>query len=103
MNTNDTLARAKQKMRQAKQKQILKENREKKAKEDLDFRRKIIIGELFLQYFPNLQNFTPQINREANKVEFAALEQMLEALSQYQIAYRDMENECLNKQEAELD
>jgi len=52
-------------------------NREKEKARKIETRRKIIVGGMFLKYFPEFETLTPQKNNTDNDVAFAPLAKFL--------------------------
>jgi len=66
-------------------------NREKEKARKIETRRKIIVGGMFLKYFPDFATLTPQKNNSENDVAFASLAKFLTWLA------RDKKNDAWAK------
>ena len=86
------LAQATKKMRQVEHQKILQENREKTAESKINFRRTVIVGELFIKHFPIAMHFFPGKTNEESGLEFKALDNFLGALAQCHQLYQEIEN-----------
>ena len=69
-----------------------KKIRDKRKKNAVETRRKIIIGELFIKYFPEALSLHPCLNAAKSKIEFECLENFLQTLSndsQYKLQFSE--------------
>lgn len=91
MTTEERLDIAKKKLVLDSHKRILRENREKSHREKIDVRRKIIIGNLFMRYFPEASGFSPGLTNEETESNFESLKQLMMALAECWHSYHDIE------------
>ncbi|MDL2302560.1 hypothetical protein LJC58_09430, partial [Lachnospiraceae bacterium OttesenSCG-928-D06] len=75
------IQKEKLKLEQLKHRKRLIDAQEKKKMRDTDKRRKFIVGELFLEFYPEYKKLQPQINNAADNVEFEPLIRFLSALA----------------------
>lgn len=92
MTVGERLAQSTKKMQQVEHQKILQENREKEAKSKIDFRRKVIVGELFINHFPIVLRFLPSKTKAEIVNEFELLDNFLGALAQCYHLYQEMED-----------
>ena len=74
LTLNEKIAESKAKAEQLKRHKRLQDNREKKQKQKEDTRRKIVVGEIVLKYFPEILQFQPYLSEAKNNIEFAEFE-----------------------------
>lgn len=84
--------RIEEKQNQVDNQKALSDNCNCAEKDKIDTRRAIIVGKLFIKYFPIAQKFKPQSSTQSNDVEFEALEQFIITLASAQRNYQDIEN-----------
>ena len=89
MTVDERLAQARKKAQQAEHRQILRDNREKNAKEKELMRRNFIVGEMFVKRFPIVLEIAP------NAESLEPLDKFMEALSECQRCYQDLEDSVL--------
>ena len=87
MTVDERLAQAKKKAEQAEHRQILRDNREKDAKEKELMRRSFIVGEMFVKRFPIVLEIAPNA---LSKESLEPLDKFMEAL-----CYQDLEDSVL--------
>lgn len=92
MNADERLAAAQKKMEQYEHWKILQKNRDDMAKAKIDLRRKILLGEIFLKYFPIALKFTPGKSSEENAQIFESLDDFMKSLSECQQSFQMMED-----------
>ena len=92
MTVDERLAQAKKKAEQAEHRQILRDNREKDAKEKELMRRNFIVGEMFVNRFPIVLEIAPNA---LSKESLEPLDKFMEALSECQRRYQDLEDSVL--------
>lgn len=94
----EKLTIAKRKMKQYENQQILRENQIKGSKAKLDFRRKVLVGEMFLKYFPIALEFTPGKSSEEDEHIFELLDNFMESLSMCHQCFQIMEDSLSKSQ-----
>ena len=92
MTVADRLAQAQKKAQQAEHRQILRDNREKEAKEKELVRRKFFVGEMFAKHFPIVLEIAPNA---LSKESLEPLDKFMEALAECQRRYQDLEDSVL--------
>ena len=92
MTVADRLAQAQKKVQQAEHRQILRDNREKEAKEKELVRRKFFVGEMFAKHFPIVLEIAPNA---LSKESLEPLDKFMEALAECQRRYQDLEDSVL--------
>ena len=92
MTVADRLAQAQKKVQQAEHRQILRDNREKDAKEKELMRRKFFVGEMFAKHFPIVLEIAPN---GLSKESLEPLDNFMEALAECQRRYQDLEDSVL--------
>lgn len=97
MTVEERLSSMQEKIRQYEHKKILQENGDKEAKAKIDFRRKIILGELFIKHFPIALEFTPGKSAPENEQTFKPLDDFMQALSKCLKSYQAMEDTILSR------
>ena len=78
---DEKIVQAQEKVMHLKRQKRIEENQKKEYQRRIDDRRKFIIGELVVKYFPEVLNFQPRRTAEENKDEFASLENFLSTLA----------------------
>ncbi len=73
------LQKKKQQLKNQKRQQA---NREQKEKEQMDLRRKSLLGEIVLEYFPYLVKLTPRSTAEENRIEFEEFRGIMESVAE---------------------
>lgn len=68
------------------------------TKTDVDFQRKELIGEFFMEYFPEAKCFRPQLKKGANKDEFKLFADFLEKISKSNIVKKAWSKTVESKQ-----
>lgn len=96
---DDKLTQARKKMEQAKRQKKGGKNREEQRRDNIDSCRDNIIGHMVSQKFPIVQNFIPYGDTEKNKLEFAPLENVFNAVGQLISSYQELEDKALESQE----
>lgn len=61
----------------------LEPKEEQPAKTKIDFRRNILIGEIFSEFFPEVKYFRPQLNKAANEAELEPFAIFLKKIAKY--------------------
>ena len=92
MTVADRLAQARKKAQQEEHRQILRDNREKDAKEKELMRRSFIVGEMFVKRFPIVLEIAPNA---LSKESLEPLDKFMEALAECQRRYQDLEDSLL--------
>ena len=92
MITEEKLNSALKKVKQYENRRHLKENQIKDSKAKMDLRRKVLIGEMFLNHFPVSMKFIPGKTCEEDERIFESLDNFMEALSQCQQCFQAMED-----------
>lgn len=92
MTTAERLAQAQKKAQQAEHRQILRDNRERDAKEKEIIRRKFIVGDMFVKHFPIALEIAP---KDSSKERLEALDSFMEAMAECQRRYQDLEESVL--------
>lgn len=96
MMYNEKFATALEKIEQHEHKQILQQNRKRYVNEKMDLRRKILVGELFINHFPIALEFTPGKSPDEDAHIFKPLDDFIEALSECQQSYQIIEDALLS-------
>lgn len=91
--TNDVL----RKLEQYKRREKIKENQSREEQKKLNFRRKVIVGEMFIRYFPIALQFAPGNSIDEDKQNFEPLEKFMEMVAKCQQSFQNMENDALEK------
>lgn len=97
MVKENKLETAQKKLSQYEHKKILQENLSKDTKEKIDLRRKILVGEMFLNHFPIALEFTPGKSTDENALIFKPLNDFMKSLSQCQQTFLAMEDALLQQ------
>ena len=92
MTVEERLAQARKKAQQEEHRQILRDNREKDAKEKELMRRKFFVGEMFAKHFPIVLEIAPNA---LSKESLDPLDKFMEALAECQRRYQDLEDSVL--------
>lgn len=92
MTVTERLAQAQKKAQQVEHRQILRDNREKDAKEKELVRRKFFVGEMFAKHFPIVLEIAPNA---LSKENLELLDKFMEALAECQRRYQDLEDSVL--------
>lgn len=92
MLKENKLETAQKKLLQYEHKKILQENRSKDINNTIDLRRKILVGEMFLKYFPIALEFTPGKSTDENALIFEPLDNFMQSLFMCQQAFLAMED-----------
>lgn len=92
MTVKNKYVTAHEKMEQYKHQQILRENREKKDQANIDLRRKVLVGEIFIKHFPIVLKFTPKSPDEDNLI-FKPLDDFMDSLSKCHECFQVMKDE----------
>lgn len=98
MTVEERTVMVQRKMEQIKRQQLLRENRSKEAESNIELRRKIIIGEMFIKHFPIALRFTPGRTSDDNNQIFKPLDDYMEALAECQQLYQKMEDVLMQQQ-----
>lgn len=98
MNSEERLSRAQKKFEQYEHQQLLQQNRNKADASKIEFRRKVLIGEMFIKHFPIALQFTPGKSSNDDNQIFKPLDDYMEQLAKCQQAYRDMEDIVIIRQ-----
>lgn len=69
------------KLEQAEKRERLQINREKSARQKRDKSRRFIVGEIFLEIFPEFLSLQPQLTKQDNDREFRVLRDFLSAVA----------------------
>jgi len=88
-------ADAQKKIKQYEHQKILQKNRTKESKANIDLRRKILIGEMFLKHFPIALKFTPGNSSDEDAKTFEPLDDFMESMSRCQQAFHSVEDTLL--------
>jgi hypothetical protein len=83
-NIDDLIVKSQKRTAQLKQQKKERDIRERKQKEVITTRRKIIIGGIIEGYFPEVLKLQPQRTDAENEVEFALLEMVISLMAQDQ-------------------
>ncbi len=92
MTGEERFTRALKKVEQYEHQKNLQENRDRNAKEKIELRRKILIGEMFIKHFPIALQFTPGKSSDEDSQIFKSLDDYMESLAESQHAYQKMED-----------
>lgn len=92
MTVEERAAIVQRKVEQIERRQLLRENRCKEAESKIEFRRKILIGEMFIKHFPIASQFTPGRSSDEDRQIFKPLDDYMEALAECQQSYLKMED-----------
>lgn len=84
--------RIEEKQNQVDNQKALSDNCNCVEKDKIDTRRAIIVGKLFIKYFPIARKLKLQSSTQSNDVEFEALERFIMALASVQRNYQDIED-----------
>lgn len=98
MTGEERLTKALKKVEQYEHQQLLRENRNREAESKIEFRRKILIGEMFIKHFPIALQFTPGRSSDENKQIFKPLDDYMEAMAECQQSYQKMEDALIRQQ-----
>lgn len=77
---DDYISQGLERVRQLECRNRLKNQQAKKAAEAADLRRQIIVGSIFLEYFPDFKDLQPRSSSEEDEREFAPLRKFLASL-----------------------
>lgn len=80
-STGEYLAEANEKIKQLERRRALQDSKKRKAQEKNEVRRQLMIGQIFLDVFPEFLQLQPQYTSVDNKKEFAPLREYLTAMS----------------------
>lgn len=92
MTIEEKMTRTQKKIEQFEHQKILQENRIKEAKTKIDFRRKILVGEMFINHFPIAMEFTPGNSSDEDTKIFEPLDHFMESLSKCLQSFHAMED-----------
>lgn len=92
MTVDERTAIAKKKVEQYEHQRLLQANRNKEAKSQMELRRKILIGEMFIKHFPIALQFTPGKSSNEDSQIFKPLDDYMELLAESQQSYQKMED-----------
>lgn len=95
MTIDERISNAQRKLEQTEHQMILKTNRIKEAASKLELRRKVIVGEMFIEHFPIALEFTPRQTSDETAQIFESLNNFMESLSQFLHYYQLMEDALL--------
>lgn len=99
MTIEEKLARARKKEEQYEHRKILQDNRSQDDKSRTDFRRKILIGEMFIRHFPIALEFTPGKTSNEDALNLKPLDDFMEALSECQQVFQAMEDAIIQSRQ----
>ncbi len=92
MTVDERTAIAKKKVEQYEHQRLLQANRNKEAKSQMELRRKILIGEMFIKHFPIALQFTPGKSSNEDSQIFKPLDDYMESLAESRQSYQKMED-----------
>lgn len=98
MTVEERTATVQRKMEQIKRQQLLRENRSKEKEANIELRRKIIIGEMFIEHFPIALQFTPGKSSDEDSQIFKRLDNYMGVLAECQQLYQKMEDVLMQQQ-----
>ena len=98
MTVEERTAMVQRKMEQIKRQQLLRENRSKEKEANIELRRKIIIGEMFIEHFPIALQFTPGKSSDEDSQIFKRLDNYMGVLAECQQLYQKMEDVLMRQQ-----
>ena len=98
MTVEERTALVQIKMEQIKRQQLLRENRSKEKEANIELRRKIIIGEMFIEHFPIALQFTPGKSSDEDSQIFKRLDNYMGVLAECQQLYQKMEDVLMQQQ-----
>ncbi len=98
MTVEERTAMVQRKMEQIKRQQLLRENRSKEKEANIELRRKIIIGEMFIEHFPIALQFTPGKSSDEDSQIFKRLDNYMGVLAECQQLYQKMEDVLMQQQ-----
>lgn len=98
MTVEERTAMVQRKMEQIKRQQLLRENRSKEKETNIELRRKIIIGEMFIEHFPIALQFTPGKSSDEDSQIFKRLDNYMGVLAECQQLYQKMEDVLMQQQ-----
>jgi hypothetical protein len=71
-----------ERLEQLKRQKKVEDARDKKQKEAIDLRRKIIVGNMIVKYFPEILNFQPRRTTKETDIAFAPVEVFMSILAE---------------------
>ena len=92
MTGEEKMTIAQKKVERNEHRQLLQANRNKEAKSKMEHRRKVLIGEMFIKYFPVALQFTPGKSSDEDSQIFKPLDDYIKSLAESQHAYQKMED-----------
>ena len=97
MTGEEMLTEALKKVEQYEHQQLLQKNRNKEAESKIELRRKILIGEMFIEHFPIALQFTPGRTSDEDSQIFEPLDEYMETLAECQQSFQKMEEALIQR------
>lgn len=81
-NINERISFNIERLEQLKRQKKIEDARDKKQKEAIDLRRKIIVGDMIVKYFPEILNFQPCRTTKETDIAFAPVKIFMSILAE---------------------